>query len=462
MSKLWIIISIVVLALAVSACGGKEEAGDGGVAVDATEPLAAAGPVSIDFWHSEVAAAQDTLQRLVDRFNASQDEVKVNLIYQGNNTDLILKLMVSLQSSSAPAVAELAEVDTQKVVDSGGATPVQRFIDAEDYDLSDFDKKAVDYYTVDGELYAMPFGIAVPMLYYNKIPFREVGLDPERPPLTIDEVRDFSKKLYKEDGAGNVERSGIALDMNPWYLEVVLAEEGELYVNSDNGRDGRPTEAVFNGATGQDFFRWWKEMVDSNLAFNVGRNPSGADALLSLAAGRAAMAFSGSSALRSVLDVLEAGVEGVELGVGPFPGMSGTGEPGIFGRSLWIMSSRPDAEQQAAWRLARWFAEPEQQAELFAGTGFLPARLSAYELDASRQVLEQYPYFQVPVDLFVGTPSTPEKLGPRIGPFSEVREAVTEGLEEIVVGGKDPVAALDEAADRATEKLQDYNRRVGD
>jgi sn-glycerol 3-phosphate transport system substrate-binding protein len=125
------------------------------------------------------------------------------------------------------------------------------------------------------------------------------------------------------------------------------------------------------------------------------------------------------------------------------------------------MSDRPEAEQQAAWKLARWLVEPEQQAELFAGTGYLPVRVSAYDLEASRQVQEKDPEYQVPVDLFVGVPSTPAKLGPRIGPSDAVREIVAQALEQMVVGGKDPDQALDDAAERVTAELQDYNRRVG-
>jgi len=276
-------------------------------------------------------------------------------------------------------------------------------------------------------------------------------------------VQAYSEKLYKEDGAGNVVRSGVALDLNGWYLELALAGHDDLYVDNDNGRDGRPTEALFDNEAGQTFFQWWGEMVDSGLGFNVGRNPSFADALLAVGARRASMAFAGSSALRSAIDAIEAGIEGVELGLGPFPSVpGGGGKVGPFGRALWIMSSHTEAEQEAAWKLARWLAEPEQQAELFAGTGFLPVRLSAYDLEPTRQLLLDYPEFQVPIDLFVGVRSTPAVLGPRIGPFAEVRDVVTSALEEVVVGGKDPVEALAQAAQRATEELQDYNRRVGE
>jgi sn-glycerol 3-phosphate transport system substrate-binding protein len=463
MNRVWTLLAVALLALALSACGGQEGTEGGGGAGNEAGPTAAAGPVSIDFWHSEQAASQTSLQALIDRFNASQDEVKVRLLFQGSPTDLTTKLVNSLRSNAVPALVEVAEGDSQMMVDSRAVTPVQQFIDAEGYDLSDFDEKAVDYYTWDGQLYAMPLGINVPMLFYNKVPFREVGLDPDKPPITIDDVRADSEKLYKVDSAGNVVRSGIALDLEGWYPQVILGEHGDLFVNNENGRDGRATEAVFNNDTDRTFFRWWDEMVDSGLAFNVGRNASGADALMAIASGRAVMAVSISSALRSVVDVVEAGLKGVELGVGPFPSVAGgDGKPGIFGRGLWIMNGRPEAEQEAAWKLARWLVEPEQQAELFAGTGYLPVRLSAYDLEASRQVLAKYPEYQVPVDLFVGVPSTPAKLGPRIGPSAEVGEIVAQALEEMVVGGKDPDQALDDAADRATKALQDYNRRVGE
>ena len=461
MNRVWSLLGVVILALALAACGGeKTEDKDG--ATGEPEPTAVAGTVSIDFWHSEAAANEATLQRLIDRFNASQDEVKVRFLYQGNVEDVLLKLLNSLRSGDVPALVEVTEDDVQVMVDSGGVTPVQEFVDAEGYDLSDFDEKAVQYYTVDDKLYAMPFAVSVPLLYYNKVAFQEVGLDPEKPPLTLDDVRAYSEKLLKVDSAGNVVRSGIALDMVSWWLEVTLPEHDDFFVNNSNGRDGRATEAVFNGPTGQAFFRWWDEMVDGGLAFNVGRNLTGADTFLAVASGRAAMTLGSSQALRTVFDALEKGVQGVEPGVGPFPGVAGgTGKPGVGSRGLWIMRDRSEAEQRAAWKVARWLAEPEQQAELFAGSGFLPVRLSAYDLEASRQVLAKYPYYQVPVDSFVGVPSSPAKLGPRMGPFSKVSDIVAEAIEEMVVGGKDPDQALDDAAERATKELQDYNSRVG-
>jgi len=167
----------------------------------------------------------------------------------------------------------------------------------------------------------MPLCGGIPLLYYNKLTFQEVGLDPEKPPRDLEEVRQYSEKMVKRDGSGNVVRSGIAIDVQDW-TERMLAEHGDLLVDNSNGREGRATKAVFDNDTGRWFFQWWHDMVEEGLAFNVGRNPTFADGLLAIGSGRAAMTFSYSSALRSVVDILEGGMEGVEIGVAALPGAS--------------------------------------------------------------------------------------------------------------------------------------------
>jgi len=457
MKKALVFLVLLIVAASVAACAGEEE----GEPVDGATP--ATGPVEISFWHSEVASNLDAIQGLARRFNSEQDEVEVKTAFQGNDTEAMLKLTATLGSKDVPAVMYMAEVDAQKLVDSGAVRPVQEFIDREDYDLSDFEEKCVQYYTVDGQLYGMPFGVGVPLMYYNKLDFSEVGLDPEQPPRDLEELREVSQKLVKQDSHGNILRAGVALDLNPWYLEMALAEHGDLYVNNGNGREGRATEVVFDGAAGQAFFRSWHEMVKEGSAINVGRNPTQADALLAMGVGRATMSMSSSGALRSAVDVLERGGMNVELGVAAVPGVpGGTGLPGVGGRSLWILTGRPEAEQEAAWKFVKWLLEPEQQAEWFAGSGYLAVRLSAYDLPAAQSAIAEYPLFRLPVDLFLEAPTTLASLGPLLGPIRDVREAVVSAWEETVVGSKDPVEALDDAAAEANDIMEDYNRRLGE
>jgi len=455
-----ILIAVLLSSLALAACGGGgEEAAPGAGTPSAGTP---GGTVTINLWHSETAGNLETLERLLSRYNSSQDEVRVRPSYQGTHEETIAKLVASLPSRRVPAVALLADPEAQIMIDSGAVAPVQDFIDRDGYDVSDLDEKAVQYYTVWDELWSMPLCGGVPLLYYNKVAFREVGLDPERPPRDLEEVRQYSEKLLKRDGSGQVVRSGVAIDVQEW-TESVLAEHGDLLVNNNNGRDGRATKAIFDNDTGRWFFQWWHDMVDEGLAFNVGRNPTYAEGLLAIASGRAAMTFSFSAALRSVVDTLEKGVQGVEIGVGALPGVpGGTGTPLISGRGLWILNLRPEREQEAAWKFIKWLMEPGQQAEWFAGSGYLPVNRSAVDLPAARDVIAQYPLFQVPLDLYLNTPMTPAALGALLGPARQVREAISHAVEAMLSGSEDPIAALEDAAAESNRIIEEYNQRVED
>ena len=134
-----------VLILLAAACGGGGEE-----TAQETQP---AGPVSITFWHSLTAANQDTLKALVQSFNSSQNEVTVNLIFQGTYDDSLNKYLASLgRASELPAIIQIEEGSTQLMIDSKEVTPVQDFIDQEDYDLSAFEPRVLDYYRVGDRL----------------------------------------------------------------------------------------------------------------------------------------------------------------------------------------------------------------------------------------------------------------------------------------------------------------------
>ena len=251
MNRAVLVLLCSVLVLGLAACGGGgEDEGDQGnpSAATGTAPTASAdGPVEITMWHTEVAANLDTIQALTRRYNGSQSEVRVKLAFQGDVNEEMTKLIASLGSGQLPNLVYINEGHAQRLIDSGAIAPVQEFIDRDKYDLSDLDERAVQYYTADGKLWAMPFAMIIPMLFYNKVTFREVGLDPEKPPKDLEEVWQVSEKMLKRDSHGNLTRAGVAIDINGWHLDLMLQEHGDLYANNDNGRAGLEVHQVAHG-----------------------------------------------------------------------------------------------------------------------------------------------------------------------------------------------------------------------
>jgi sn-glycerol 3-phosphate transport system substrate-binding protein len=454
-------VGLALLVLATTACGGNEEVSpspttEGEAATPST------GHVAINFWHAMTAANEDTLKRLTDEFNASQDRITVSLLYQGTYDDNLNKILASLRSGDLPALAQLEDTSTQIMADSGAAVPAQDFIDAEGYDLSDFLPQVLNFYQVEGRLVPMPFNVSNPILYYNKTAFEKAGLDPEQPPTTLDEVREYSQKIVDAGLAPH----GMALDVRPWYLEHILAKANVDYLNNGNGREARATEALFDNEEGLALFTWWKDMVDSGLALNAGRNPSDSEQLYAVAGRQAEMAIGTSAALRSSIDIVNSAHQSgelldIELGTGPMPGLpGGTGGVLVSGGSLYIMADRPPEEQQAAWEFVKFLVSPETQAKWFSGSGYIPIRKSSHDLAPAMEVIEQYPQFQVAVDQLAESPVTTATAGPLMGAYSQVQEIVTSAIEAMILQGKDPADALADAAAEATDAIQKYNSRV--
>lgn len=105
------------------------------------------------------------------------------------------KLKASLGSNSGPDIIQVYEIGSKFMIDSKMITPVQQFIDADKFDLSQLEPNITRYYTIDGKLNAMPFNTSNPILYYNKDAFKAAGLDPANPPKTYDEFEKSCQSL---------------------------------------------------------------------------------------------------------------------------------------------------------------------------------------------------------------------------------------------------------------------------
>jgi len=67
-------------------------------------------------------------------------------------------------TKDAPAIMQTFEVGTKFMIDSGKIQPVQKFIDQDHYDTSQWEKNISSYYQVDGKQYSMPFKSSTPVL----------------------------------------------------------------------------------------------------------------------------------------------------------------------------------------------------------------------------------------------------------------------------------------------------------
>lgn len=462
---------VAVAALLATACGGGDDDNDRGSSasgpsdelpecpVDALDD--ATQPVELTYWHGMTRVAEDTLKQLTDDFNASQDKVEVKLV---NNSagDQQQKFIAGLKTGDLPDVIQHDSTLLQQMVDTGTVVPIESCIEAYrdqggKFDTNDFVPQMLSYYQLDGVQWDLPFGVATPVLVYNKAAFRKAGLDPAEPPTTLDDYRDAAQAL-KDAGY----KYGAAVAIEAWHFEELYAKAGGVYVDHHNGRDGRAAKVMFDDATGKDIYELFGQMNEDGLVVtNPREGPDSINNLLAIGNGDAGMTIVSSSALGSVLEVLGSGqYKGVELGVGPLPGDSEDGGAVVAGGGLAI-TARDPAKQAAGWELVKYLTSTKAQATWAAATGYAPVRTSTIAEPQLADAWSKTPGLRVSYDQLVDGAENDATAGPMVGDMQTVRKAVEDALTAMFVDGLDPDEALARAAKDANEAIASYNDRVG-
>ena len=404
------------------------------------------GKVSIEFWHAMSGSGQESLDAIVNSFNESQDKYEVKAEFQGSYEESLTKLRSVGGTKDAPAITQVFEVGTKYMIDSGHIEPMQSFIDKDNYDLSQLEENILNYYKVDGELYSMPFNSSTPVMIYNKDAFKAAGLDPEKAPETFSEVIDAAAKLKTD------EMYGFSMLTYGWFFEQLVATQGGLYVNEDNGRSGDATEALFNGPEGLNVFNFLDTMNKAGTFGNFGTNWD--DIRAAFSTGKVAMYMDSSAGVAGAIANAP-----FEVGVAYIPHADEVERNGVVigGASLWMSKGIAEAEQQAAWEFMKYLTTPEVQAKWHLDTGYFAINPKAYEEENVKEKWAEFPQFKVTVEQLQDTVPGLATQGALISVFPESRQQIVTALEDLYQG-KDPQEALDQAAEGTNRAMEIANK----
>ncbi|WP_370627996.1 ABC transporter substrate-binding protein [Anoxybacillus sp. ST4] len=399
------------------------------------------------FWHAMSGDLEKALNEIVADFNASQSTIEVKPVFQGTYEEALTKFNAVAGTKDSPTLMQTFEIGTKYMIESGKIEPVQKFIDEEGYDVSQWEKNIVNYYTVNGTIYSMPFNSSTPVLIYNKDAFKEAGLDPEKPPMTYSELKAAAKQLTK-DG-----KYGFSILNYGWFFEQMLAVQGGLYVNEENGRKGEATEVAFNGKEGLRVFELIYDMYNEGTFYNVGQNWD--DMRAAFQSGKMAMYLDSSAGVRTIVDSAP-----FQVGVSYLPIPDDVERQGVIigGASLWLMKDVDEEKKKAAWEFMKYVTTPEVQAKWHVNTGYFAVNPSAYDLPIVKEQWEKYPQLMVTVNQLKETKATPATQGALISIFPQARQKIVSAMESLYQG-VDPKEALERAANEINRELEMAKKR---
>ena len=452
------------LALAITmlaaACGGTTTGGpaaSGAADLSALAPAKDVAPAAtITWWHAMTGVNNDALNKIANGFNSSQSKIKVEVVFQGVYDDLLAKLNTAIASNGAPALVQVYDIGQRYMYDSQQVVPMQAFIDRDKFSTSDFEPSVINYYKYQDKLQSMPFNASTPMLYYNKDAFKEVGLDSAKPPVTFTEIAEAAKKLTKKDASGTTTRYGFGPSVYGWLFEQLMATSGALYADNGNGRDDRATKVVYNSAAGKAILDWWKAGVDGGYFYNPGIDNDGA--VNAFNAQKTAMYIESTARLRGHLTTIAGKFD---LGTGLYPrpdNKPATGGNIIGGASLYIMKSRPQAEQQAAWEFVKYLLTPAVQGQWQADTGYYPIVKAAYDTAPSKEWSTKYPQFLTAITAIRESAQNRFTNGAVLGVMPQARQRTQKMIESVLLGQATSQAALDAAVADMNTAIEKYNK----
>jgi len=418
-----------------------------------TVSVFAAEKVEITWWHAMSGSRLKVVDAVVESFNATHPDIELKPLFTGTYAETLTKFIASYRTGTAPNLIQVYEVGTQTMIDSEAILPVYQIpgMLGEAWDWAQYVIPITNYYSVEGNLWSMPFNSSSAMLYYNKDIFRAAGLDPNKPPTTWKEMEEYGEQILASGVVDHVYSGG----WPGWIWEQTLGYHNHLYADNDNGRAGLAKKVVFNDDFGHMVFETWIRLHDKGIYIYGGPEYAANSAFK---AGRIAMLIQSTSSLAGILKASE-----FEVGTSFLPRFEGypVGNSLVGGGSLWVTKGKSEEELRAVWEFLKYLGQTEIAIQWHKGTGYFPVTNAALKALLDEGWFSNQTYLTAFLEILSGRRDTAAATGARLGPFVAMREHFRAALEKAIAGDLSPKEALDEAAEKMNQLLKDYAELYG-
>jgi multiple sugar transport system substrate-binding protein len=381
--------------------------------------------VEIEYWQYVFDTRIKAMDELIKRFQAANPGITVKHT-TFPYADYQTKVAAALPAGQGPDVVQLFYGWLDNFVSARFVQPLP----ADAFPPETIQKEffpIIEAMKRDGKYYGLPTAVRSLALFYNKKLFEQAGLDPAKPPQTLDELVAAAQKTVKRDASGNMLSAGLAIDMggqdHQWWREVLIRQFGGVPY-TDNSR-----KVAYDSDAGLKALQFY---VDLQQKLKVGQVGFMDEAQAAFRAGRAAMVIDGTFRLGAF-----GGIKGFEWGVTELPA-NAEGKRSNYA-SYWVNAITTKAQGEkldAAKKFLTYVTSPEAMEIWLKTVGELPARRSVALTDKNLAdpiygpFLKALEYSQT--TLFV------DEAGQR--------QITIDMTNRVLIQGQDPKASLAEAA----------------
>jgi multiple sugar transport system substrate-binding protein len=400
--------------------------GDGGKTYD--------GPrVDLAFWNGFTGGDGPFMQKLVEQFNSENEniQVKMNTIEWA---DFYTRTPSAVQSGEGPDLAIMHSDQLGTNAARNVIVPLDDVAEALGLQESDFAPVVWNAGVYNNQRFGIPLDMHPLIFYYNKGLMEKAGLDPNSPPQTREDFEAALEELKGNDIQG--------FWVSPFPFTGTLTFESLLFQNGGDLYNEDVTQAAFDSEAGVEALTFMVDAVKNGYSpKNVAQDAE----FTAFQNGDNAFHFNGIWQLNALSEVQD-----LDLGVASLPqiGRDQGAWSGSHNFTIMRQSQQDPNRLQAARVFINWISEKSLE---WAKAGQIPARASVREsqgfqdLQPQAKLAEQIPnlHFVPPV--------------PGIGDVQPT--TFDQAVNEAVLLRKEPKAALDEAAERANQLLEENRQK---
>ncbi len=453
---------LLAFALAASACGGSDDGGG--------DAATAENPVTIEMW---IAFSDDARKGFTEEkaaeFNAAHPEYIVEVQSFDSYNTVFEQAALAIDDGNPPELIHFFEAATQQALDAvdkdGNAifASVTEAIDGRDEILgepvviNDVVSAATNYYTIDDQLYSMPWNTSSTTMFSNMGLLEAAGISD--PPDTWADVEAACDAIMAMPDAPS--EGCITWPNHGWFFEQALGQAGADLANNENGRADRATEVFLNSDAALDYVQWWSDLEDAGHYVYTGTQRDWAGTASAFNAGNVAMLVYSSSDTTVLTDTgIENGVD-VRSSFMPHNGDAAYAGNLIGGATIWMTNGLSTAEQDGALAFLNFFSNPKNAGDWHKLTGYIPITNAAVAQLESEGWYTESPNSLVASDQLNAAANTPASTGALLGNFVAIRDVVTLAIEDILVNDVDVAERMGSAQTEAQTFLDDYNELNG-
>lgn len=364
-----LLLCVAMLVTTLVACGSApSESVDNSAAADENTAVKAE-PQTVSFWYYHSGDEAAVIEEAIAEYNASQDQYVV----EGLSASDTQKLIVALGGNEAPDALFYSGIILKSLQSNGFLASLQPYIDADNFDLSNFTEQSMYDVTADTGAFGLPCLVSTIQMYYNIDLLESIGYT--EPPKTVEEMYEMAVKATTLDAEGNIDVLGYPLaPLASARQELIYAFGGRWWDEEGNLTPDDP--GILESLNYNIQYRSLYGIEQTqNFVYTANTNRYTEQDMFF--AGKQLFRFDGSWLANMVTSF----GSDVNYGIAPIPATEAN--PEALGSSRYETTTLAipanASNKDGAWDFLKWFSDHDNVKNLVVKTGNLPSRIDLYD-----------------------------------------------------------------------------------